>query len=60
MQSFDKSVEFGKEDGFGKGYFPTGTNELVRGGEGFETVDRVWLDTGGVSGETAKVVFFLK
>ena len=43
-----------------KGLFPTGTNELVRGGDGFETVDRVWLDTGGVSEETTKVVFFLK
>jgi hypothetical protein len=28
--------------------FPTGTNELVRGGDGFGTMDRVWLDTGGV------------
>ena len=51
--SFDKSVEFGRKLTW-KGLFPTCTNELVRGGDGFGTMVGVWLDTGGVSGKQLK------
>ena len=40
-----------------KGLFPTCTNELVRGGDGFGTVIEVWLDTGGVPGKQLKWCF---
>ena len=47
MQSFASSGVVSRKLNW-KGIFPTCTNELVRGGDGFGTMIRVWLDTGGV------------
>ena len=37
--------------------FPTGTNELVRGGDGFGTMGRVWWNAGGVPEKPLKWCF---